>query len=58
MMVRACSSVLSTRRSQKGRDAEYRAILGDGGRLRGTWQAFELADGVAPSGSWNAVRRR
>jgi hypothetical protein len=44
--------------SQRGRDAELRGTLaGGGGRIRGTWHAFELADGNLPHGTWVAVRR-
>lgn len=42
---------------QRGRDAELEGWLdADGGRIRGTWQAFELVQGGIPHGQWIARR--
>ena len=43
--------------SKRGRDAEIEGVLdADGNRLRGSWQAYELAQGGLPQGQWVARR--
>lgn len=43
--------------SRRGRDAEIEGVLdADGNRLRGSWQAYELAQGGLPQGQWVARR--
>jgi hypothetical protein len=44
--------------ARRGLDAELKGTLASGeGRIRGTWQAYQLAEGTQPQGTWVAVRR-
>lgn len=44
--------------ARRGLDAELKGTLASGeSRIRGTWQAYQLAEGTQPQGTWVAVRR-
>lgn len=43
--------------AERGRDAELEGYLSsDGGRIEGTWQAYEMVQGGLPHGTWVAQR--